>query len=91
MRALVAALLAASLAAGATGAPRSHAARAEFQRTHPCPANGATRGPCPGWVVDHARPLACGGSDSPGNMQWQTVADGKAKDAVERKPCQLKR
>jgi 5-methylcytosine-specific restriction endonuclease McrA len=42
----------------------------------------------PGHVVDHIIPLACGGSDAPSNMQWQTIADGKAKDKWERKSCQ---
>ncbi|HWH04771.1 MAG TPA: HNH endonuclease signature motif containing protein [Gemmatimonadales bacterium] len=41
----------------------------------------------PGHVVDHIKPLACGGADDPSNMQWQTVAEGKAKDKVERKGC----
>jgi hypothetical protein len=41
----------------------------------------------PGHVIDHVVPLACGGADSPSNMQWQTVADAKAKDKVERKGC----
>jgi hypothetical protein len=41
----------------------------------------------PGYVVDHIIPLACGGADAPANMQWQTVAAGKAKDKVERKGC----
>jgi hypothetical protein len=36
-------------------------------------------------VVDHVNPLGCGGADSPGNMQWQTVAAGKAKDKTERR------
>ena len=40
-----------------------------------------------GYVVDHKIPLACGGADSPSNMQWQTVADGKAKDQTERIGC----
>lgn len=40
-----------------------------------------------GYVVDHIEPLACGGADSPSNMQWQTVADAKAKDAWERHGC----
>jgi hypothetical protein len=31
--------------------------------------------------------MACGGADAPTNMQWQTVADGKAKDNWERKTC----
>lgn len=41
----------------------------------------------PGHVVDHIGPLACGGADSPSNMQWQTTAEGKAKDKVERTGC----
>ena len=41
----------------------------------------------PGHVVDHIRPLACGGADSPSNMQWQTTAEAKAKDRVERRGC----
>ena len=41
----------------------------------------------PGHVVDHIVPLACGGADDPGNMQWQTTSEAKAKDKVERKGC----
>jgi hypothetical protein len=41
----------------------------------------------PGYVVDHIYPLACGGADAPSNMQWQTTADAKAKDKVERHGC----
>jgi hypothetical protein len=33
--------------------------------------------------------LACGGADAPVNMQWQSVAEGKAKDKWERKGCQV--
>lgn len=60
-----------------------------FKNLHPCPATQKASGPCPGYVVDHVAPLACGGPDHPDNMQWQTVADAKAKDKWERKPCQL--
>jgi hypothetical protein len=28
-----------------------------------------------GYVVDHKIPLACGGADSPSNMQWQTFGE----------------
>jgi hypothetical protein len=41
----------------------------------------------PGYVIDHVVPLACGGMDAPTNMQWQTVADAKAKDRIERRAC----
>jgi hypothetical protein len=38
----------------------------------------------PGYVVDHVCALACGGVDDPSNMQYQTYAEGKAKDKWER-------
>lgn len=38
----------------------------------------------PGHVVDHIVPLAWGGPDIPSNMQWQTAAEAKAKDRIER-------
>lgn len=68
---------------------RSSAARREFARTHPCPATGRAALPCPGYVIDHITPLACGGPDQPANMQWQTADDAKAKDRWERRPCPL--
>jgi hypothetical protein len=34
-------------------------------------------------VVDHIVALKRGGSDDPGNMQWQTIADAKVKDRIE--------
>jgi hypothetical protein len=62
---------------------RSGAARSAFQREHPCPSTGKTNGRCPGYVVDHIKPLEWGGADATFNMQWQTVADAKAKDKTE--------
>ena len=62
---------------------RSAAARGEFQRENPCPATGLTRGACPGYIVDHVVALKHGGRDEPGNMQWQTVEQAKAKDRAE--------
>jgi hypothetical protein len=41
----------------------------------------------PGYIKDHIRALDCGGPDAVSNMQWQTVADAKAKDKWERKSC----
>lgn len=66
---------------------RSEKAKATFKYLNPCPVNGHQRGACPGYVIDHIKALACGGLDVPGNMQWQTVQDGKAKDKVERQGC----
>ncbi len=83
---LLCALLAVSCAAGAKE-HRSAAAKGEFKRLYPCPATGRGSGKCPGYVIDHVRPLACGGADAPSNMQWQTIADGKAKDKWERIGC----
>jgi hypothetical protein len=59
---------------------RSASAKNAFKRQHPCPATGKSSGPCRGYVIDHVKPLACGGADDPSNMQWQTVEEGKAKD-----------
>lgn len=66
---------------------RSRAAKDEFKREYPCPSTGKGYGRCPGYVIDHIVPLACGGADSSYNMQWQTIAEGKAKDKTERKHC----
>jgi hypothetical protein len=60
---------------------RSEEAKAQFER-----ATGYPHGR-PGYVVDHKIALACGGADAPSNMQWQTIAEGKAKDKTERIGC----
>lgn len=62
-----------------------------FKREHPCPANGKTAGPCPGYVVDHIIPLCAGGKDHPSNMQWQTKEAGLQKDKLEWWICRRKR
>jgi len=48
---------------------------------------GESTGRCPGYVIDHIVPMACGGPDEPENMQWQTVEDAREKDKVEREEC----
>ena len=55
-------------------------------RTHFMKITGYPHGR-PGYVIDHINPLACGGADAIGNMQWQTIAEGKAKDKWERANC----
>ncbi len=60
---------------------RSASARRGFLRQ-----TGYPRGR-PGYVVDHVVPLACGGADSPSNMQWQTRSAARAKDRTERRGC----
>ena len=64
---------------------RSQSVKDEFKQQHPCPATGSPKGPCKGYVIDHVVPIGCGGADAPSNMQWQTVADAKAKDKGECK------
>jgi hypothetical protein len=65
----------------------SQSAKVAFKYQHPCPATGSPKGPCKGYVIDHIVPIACHGADAPGNTQWLTVADAKAKDKWERKGC----
>lgn len=70
---------------------RSEKAKHDFKAANPCPATGKRAGACPGYVIDHIQALACGGADSPANMQWQSVAEGKAKDTWERDGCRPSR
>ena len=66
---------------------RSSKAKGKFERQKPCPTTGRTSGPCAGYVVDHVKPLACGGEDKPSNMQWQSREAAKVKDRWERSGC----
>lgn len=65
--------------------------RAAFKRANPCPSTGLRRGSCPGFVVDHIRPLCAGGADRPGNMQWQERTEAARKDVEERRECRALR
>ena len=62
---------------------RSSEARSAFMKSNPCPSTGKSSGRCPGYVVDHIKPLKRGGADSPSNMQWQTTQAAKDKDKRE--------
>lgn len=88
IRVALAALTAALVVFPACATDRDPAQRKAFQKSHPCPANHRTKGACPGYVVDHIKPLCAGGRDHPSNMQWQTVAEAKKKDKQE---CRAKK
>jgi hypothetical protein len=60
---------------------RSAAAKDQFMRETGYP-HGRK-----GYVVDHVKPLACGGADATSNMQWQTKEEAKVKDKTERIGC----
>lgn len=62
---------------------RSAKAKDNFKKSHPCPSTGKTSGACPGYTIDHIKPLKRGGADDPSNMQWQSKAEAKAKDKWE--------
>lgn len=66
---------------------RAYKPKKHFKIDNPCPATGRTSGSCPGYVIDHIQPLACGGAHSPENLQWQTKADAAAKDKWELRGC----
>ena len=75
------------VASDAWGIARSKKAIHDFRKDHPCPATGNKSGACPGYVIDHVKPLCVGGPDRPSHMQWQTVFDAKRKDRVEAEAC----
>jgi len=58
---------------------RDPAVRKDFQRTHPCPSNHETSGPCPGWVVDHIVPLCAGGADREHAVAVEARGQGKGQ------------
>ena len=65
-----------------TSTNRDPKQKSAFRKNHPCPSTGKTSGACPGYEVDHRTPLACGGADSPSNMQWLTKSENRSKGAA---------
>lgn len=61
---------------------RSQGAIHSFRKGNVCPSTGKTTGKCPGYEVDHVKPLACGGADDPSNMQWLTKDANRKKGAM---------
>ena len=62
---------------------RSAAEVLAFKRHNECPSTGLRRGKCPGFDVDHVRPLCMGGEDKVSNMQWITGEDHRFKTLVD--------
>jgi hypothetical protein len=62
------------------------AIRNEFVASHPCPGESSADA-CPGFVVDHVTPLACGGEDAPHNLQWQTFEQATKKREWVARAC----
>ena|ERR1700674_1827331 len=60
---------------------KSAAAKAVFMRE-----SGYSHGR-PGYVVSYRKTLACGGADDPSNMEWQTIAEAKAKSKAGKQGC----
>ena len=60
---------------------RSIAARQAFERQTGY-ANGR-----PGYMVEHIVPLSCGGTDTPANMQWLTLAEARRKNKLDQTRC----
>lgn len=72
---------------------RSQALVRHFKRTHVCPSTGTVTSTCHD-IVDHIIPLClgpeAGGLDVLENLQYQSVAEAKAKDKIERQMCRVK-
>jgi hypothetical protein len=85
MKHILVALLALGVLLDASAATARHRSTvAAFKRTHVCPATKRIGNhPCPGFIVDHVKPLCKGGPDAVTNMQWQSVVAAKAKDKWE--------
>ena len=66
-----------------TGDLRNAKTVRDFKKAFPCPSTGSSSGACPGWVMDHIKPLKCNGKDVISNAQWQTTKEGRAKDCWE--------
>jgi len=65
--------------------------QAAFMKRNPCPANGHTRGSCPGYTIHHVKPLCAGGVDRASNLQWLTVAAAKRRVRLDAQECRAYR
>ena len=55
-----------------------------YKRIWPCPSTHLTTGSCPGWALNHAVPLSCGGKDEVSNLLWMRDDAKKIQDSYER-------
>ena len=88
---LLALLLPGLSAAACPKVPRSAALIRAFKRTHVCPSTKRIDPHCRD-IVDHVVPLCLIGKegDALWNLQYQSIADAKAKDRIERQMCRVK-
>ncbi len=86
---LLALLLISACASMASSAERSRSVLHQFRKAHPCPATGKIVGACPGWEIDHIRPLCAGGADAVGNLQWLTTAAHREKTRADMAGCRI--
>ena len=68
---------------------RSSRVTSAYRRLYACPSTLLKTGACPGWSLDHVRPLDCGGLDSVSNLTWmdnriKSCAAPQCKDRYER-------
>jgi len=92
MRTRISTLLAVALLLGGMGAAEARIQRSAgvvkaFRSQNACPATDQHRGACPGWQVDHVRPLCMGGPDAMPNLQWLSVPDHRFKTFVDVREC----
>ena len=59
---------------------------AAFKKANPCPSTGLPIGACPGWRMNHSKPLSCGGCDSVVNIVWvpNVLKSGPGKYPIDR-------
>lgn len=64
---------------------RRAAVIAAYKKIHPCPSTGLYgAGACPGWALNHDKPLACGGRDAVSNLSYMRNDVKKLVDSYER-------
>ena len=64
---------------------RRAAVVAAYKKLYPCPSTGLYGvGACPGWSLNHDKPLACGGRDAVSNLSYMRNDVKKIVDSYER-------